>query len=55
MYKVVRKIENGEPVVIATVADLNKAKQVLEEFREHWPGDYSIQESASGREIDLEV
>ena len=54
MYKVVRKVENGETVVIATVDDLKKAKQVLKEFKEHWPGDYSVQESTSSTEIDLD-
>jgi hypothetical protein len=54
MYKVVRKIETDEPLLIATLDDLNEAKQLLEQFKEHWPGDYSIQESASGREINLD-
>lgn len=54
MYKVVRKIETDEPLVIATLDDLNEAKQLLEQFKEHWPGDYSIQDSTSGREISLD-
>jgi hypothetical protein len=55
MYKVVRKVENGEILLIATVDDLKKANQLLREFKEHWPGDYSIQEAASSREIDPDL
>jgi hypothetical protein len=55
MYKVVRKIETNEPLVIATVDDLNKAKQVLRDFKEHWPAEYSIQDSALNQEIDLDL
>jgi hypothetical protein len=44
----------GELPVIATVDDLNKAKEVLKEFKEHWPGEYSIEDSVSNEEIDLD-
>jgi hypothetical protein len=53
-YKVLYKLENGELLEIASMDDLIQAKQLLESFKEHWPGDYSIQDSTSGADIDLD-
>jgi len=53
MYKVVRRTETGEVIILATLDDLNRAKQTLEDFKQHWPGDYSIQESLPHQEIEL--
>ena len=54
MYKVLRKMESGETVLIADVQDLNQAKQLAEDFNDHWPGDYRIQESFSEKQIDVD-
>jgi len=46
-FKLIRKLENGDVMVLATVDDLKRGKQLLESFKEHWPGDYSIVDSKS--------
>jgi hypothetical protein len=53
-YKILRKLENGELLEVGSLNDLSEAKQLLESFNEHWPGDYRIQDSTSGADIDLE-
>ena len=55
MYKVVRRTETGEVIILATLDDLNRAKQTLEDFKQHWPGDYSIQESLPHEEIEPDL
>ena len=53
-YKVLYKLENDELLELASLDDLIQARRLLESFKEHWPGDYSIQDSASGANIDLD-
>jgi hypothetical protein len=51
-YKIVRKIEDGEFLDVATCEDLSQAKQLLDSFKEYFPGDYLIQDSVSDVEVD---
>jgi len=51
-YKIVRKLENGEFLEVGTFDDFSEAKQILESYKEHFPGDYLIQDSVSDVEID---
>ena len=51
-YKIVRRVEGGELLDLATEEDFSKAKQLLESFQEHFPGDYLIQDSVSDVETD---
>jgi hypothetical protein len=51
-YKLILKQENGDVMLLATVDDLERAKQLLESFKENWPGDYSIVDSESNEELE---
>jgi hypothetical protein len=50
--KIGRRVEGGELLEVATVEDFSQAKQLLESFQEHFPGDYLIQDSVSDLEAD---
>jgi len=54
MYKIFLTLETGEVLELTRKDRLNEAKQLLESFSEHWPGDYSIQDAESDADIDLE-
>jgi hypothetical protein len=42
-YRVVRKLEDGQEVFVASRKDLLEAEQLIASLMECWPGDYSIQ------------
>jgi hypothetical protein len=52
-YKIFRKLETGELLLLASFDDLDQAKELVQSLNEHWPGDYSVQDSVSGADIDL--
>ena len=54
MYNVLRKIETGERILVVRFHDLSEAKQILMAFGKHWPGEYAIQESVSGTDVELD-
>jgi len=41
-------------VEVGSRDNLADAKRLLEAFKEHWPGDYTIQDTTSGCEVDLD-
>jgi hypothetical protein len=41
-YKVVRRLEDGQVLLIASRKDLEEARRLIESLRAEWPGDYSI-------------
>jgi hypothetical protein len=47
IYKVFRKLETGELLVLASFEDLDRAKQLIASLEEHWPGDYFVRDSLS--------
>jgi hypothetical protein len=53
-YKIFRKLETGELLLVASFDDLDQAKQLVESLNEHWPADYSVQDSVSAADIALD-
>ena len=54
MYKIFLTLETGELLELTRKDRLNEAKQLIESFSKHWPGDYSIQDTESDTDIDLD-
>jgi hypothetical protein len=52
IYRVVRRLDDGQEVFVARRADLIEARALIESLREYWPGDYYIDLPVS---IDLSV
>jgi hypothetical protein len=51
-YEIVRTLEDGQRVQVATLHDLNKARGLVASLTEYWPGAYSIVQSSSERRSD---
>ncbi len=41
-YVILRKLEGGEFLPVATFDDLSKAQHLAEALYEYWPADYSV-------------
>ena len=52
-YDILRKLENGEVLPIATRTDLTEAKQLAESLNSYWPAEYIVRETGSGAEFRL--
>jgi hypothetical protein len=52
-YDILRKLENGEMLPIATRNNLTEAKHLAESLNSYWPAEYIVREVASGAEIHL--
>jgi len=46
-YRIVRTLEDGQEISVATFGILDDAEMLLASLKEYWPGDYSIQQSDS--------
>jgi hypothetical protein len=46
-YRVLRKLDDGQEVFVASLGDYVEARALIESLKEYWPGDYSILPSAS--------
>jgi hypothetical protein len=46
-YRIVRTLEDGQEIAVATFGILDDAKTLLASLKGFWPGDYSIQEADS--------
>jgi hypothetical protein len=46
-YRIVRTLEDGQEIAVATFGILGDVETLLASLKEYWPGDYSIQESDS--------
>ena len=46
-YKIVRTLEDGQRVQVATFQDLNKARGLVASLNEYWPGAYAIVPSSA--------
>jgi hypothetical protein len=44
-YRIFRKLESEEFLLMASRDSLEEAEQLVESFREHWPGEYVIREN----------
>jgi len=47
MYSVLKQLENGEFVHVASRDDLQQAFQLAQSLNVHWPGEYEIRDSHS--------
>jgi hypothetical protein len=47
MFTVLKRIENGEFVHVASRDDLQQALQLAQSLNVHWPGDYEVRDSRS--------
>lgn len=46
-YKIVRTLEDGQRVQVATFQDIDKAEGLLASLNEYWPGAYAIVPSSA--------
>jgi hypothetical protein len=46
-YKIVRTLEDGQRVQVATLQDIDRARGLVASLKEYWPGAYSIVPSGS--------
>ena len=51
-YKILRKLGNGGQLLVVVSEKLQEAKQLRESLKRHWPGNYSIQETASTKDAE---
>jgi len=47
MYNVLKQLENGEFVHVASRDNLEQAVQLAESLNAEWPGDYEVRDSHS--------
>ena len=52
-YDILRKLENGEVLPIASRGDLDEAKELAESLNCYWPAEYIVREPQSGLEFHL--
>lgn len=52
-YDILRKLENGEILWIASRNDLRQARHLVGSLNFYWPAEYIVRDSMSGGEIDL--
>ena len=50
-YDILRKLENGEILRIASRSDLAQAWKLAESLNAYWPAEYIVRESSSGVEL----
>jgi hypothetical protein len=51
-FKILRKLGNGGQLLVASAGELDQAKQLRESLNRHWPGNYSIEETASTADVE---
>lgn len=49
MYNVLKQLENGEFVHVASRDELEQAVQLAQSLNVHWPGEYEVRDSPLGR------
>jgi hypothetical protein len=52
-YDILRKLENGEVLSVASRNNLTEAKRLAESLNSYWPAEYIVREVESGAEIHL--
>ena len=52
-HDILRKLENGEVLPVASRNDLAEAKQLAESLNSYWPAEYIVRDSRSGAEFHL--
>ena len=54
MYVVLKKLENGEMLQIASRSDLTQAKQLIQSLNACWPATYIVRFRKSGKDVARE-
>jgi hypothetical protein len=52
-YDILRKMDNGETLPIASRRNLDEAKELAESLNAYWPAEYIVRESKSGVEFQV--
>ena len=52
IYMILRELGNGQQLWVASHDELKQAEQLKESLNQHWPGNYSIQESVSTTDVE---
>jgi hypothetical protein len=52
-YDILRRMENGEVLPIASRGNLEEAKELAESLNDYWPAEYIVRENESGAEFHL--
>jgi uncharacterized protein (DUF2249 family) len=52
-YDILRRLENGEMLAVASRNDLTEARHLAESLNFYWPAEYIVREVESGAEIHL--
>ena len=55
MYIVLKRLENGELLPIASRNDLKQAKQLIRSLNACWPATYIVRVRKSGKDVAREV
>ncbi len=53
MYRVFKRLENGELEHVAFRDELEQAVQLVETLSAQWPGEYAVRDS-EGNDVDLQ-
>ena len=51
-YRILRRLGNGEQLLVASHDELKQAEQLKESLNRHWPGDYSVQKVATTKDVE---
>ena len=52
-YEIIRKLDNGEVVVVTSLSSRTEADALLETLNQRWPAKYVILESGEDSKADL--
>lgn len=52
-YDILRKLENGEILKVASRSDLAEARELAESLDAYWPAHYFVRDSISGAEFPI--
>jgi hypothetical protein len=52
-YEIIRKLENGELLRVASRDDLGEARKLIESLSFHWPAEYFVRDLRSGKQVNL--
>jgi hypothetical protein len=52
-YDILRRMENGEMLPIASRGNLEEAEELAESLNAYWPAEYIVRDCASGAEFQL--
>lgn len=54
-YDILRKLENGELMQVASRFEVAQAEELVASLNFYWPAEYVVRESASGQQVALKT